>query len=341
MYIKSPSVLLIYIPSFIFTIIFFIYVLIFASILASKGGFDENDLKVNFNNSYLEVINKINLSLFGFLAYILISYILYFWASFDSWSDYGKLLIVKKILLIMIEFLYICYDILIIIKLSLSYKIIKDKTTWIMICDFILIILIFLYVLSLAFLIYLYFKEAGKMVGIKEKALILNKFRGMKINDYILPDNFIKMSDYDKRKFTLNNINVYKTNISEENKKLISEINKFRKENNVDKLNYSEKINFNELIFEKLSEPNFYEDENIFKFSNESYLLKYPSNDFVKKFNDKQKNICEILLNLYLDKIIIIEKNNNQFIFLSKLHKKNCNTIYNENQSEYTELYFG
>ena len=68
-------------------------------------------------------------------------------------------------------------------------------------------------------------------------------------------------------------------------------------------------------------------------------MLKYPSNDFVKKFNDKQKNICEILLNLYLDKIIIIEKNNNQFIFLSKLHKKNCNTIYNENQSEYTELY--
>ena len=130
----------------ILAIVLFIYVLIFSSILTSKGAFNENNTKENYNKNYSKLIDKINLSLFGFLAYIIISYILIFFGATDKcYIDYGIIIIFKKSLLIILALLYLLYDILIIIKLYLSYKIKKNKNTWFMVCDYILIIFIFIY----------------------------------------------------------------------------------------------------------------------------------------------------------------------------------------------------
>ena len=52
------------------TIIFFLFVLIYASVLVSKGAFNENNTKDNYNKNYEKIIDKINVSLFGFLVYI-------------------------------------------------------------------------------------------------------------------------------------------------------------------------------------------------------------------------------------------------------------------------------
>ena len=60
------------------TIIFFLFVLIYASVLASKGAFNENNTKDNYNKNYEKIIDKINASLFGFLVYIFFSYIFVF-----------------------------------------------------------------------------------------------------------------------------------------------------------------------------------------------------------------------------------------------------------------------
>ena len=303
------------------TFIIFIYILIFASIVVAKGAFDEKNTKTNYNKNYSKIIDKINYSLFGFLAYIIISYILIFvWATFDCYTDYGIKKLIKKISIIFLAIIYLFYEVLIIIKLYLSYKIKKDETTWFMICDYILIILIFLYIIFIVIIISIYFSYAGNSVA-KRKKIILTKYRDIEINNFNLPDDFNKWNKTEKKEFILNNKNRYIINITENEKDLVSLINKYRKENNIDELVYDKKIFFDDLIIDKYSEHILVKNENIFKLSNTNYLFRYPVGEFAKKFNERNKDIINILLKVSLNKIIIIIKNNIEFINIFKLQK--------------------
>ena len=310
-----------YFFSGICTFIIFIYILIFASIVVAKGAFDEKNTKTNYNKNYSKIIDKINYSLFGFLAYIIISYILIFvWATFDCYTDYGIKKLIKKISIIFLAIIYLFYEVLIIIKLYLSYKIKKDETTWFMICDYILIILIFLYIIFIVFIISIYFSYAGNSVA-KRKKIILTKFRDIEIDNFNLPDDFNKWNKTKKKEFILNNKNRYIINITENEKDLVSLINKYRKENNIDELVYDKKFFFDDLIIDKYSEHILVKNENIFKLSNTNYLFRYPVGEFTKKFNERNKDTTNILLKVSLNKIIIIIKNNIEFINIFKLQK--------------------
>ena len=112
------------------------------------------------------------------------------------------------------------------------------------------------------------------------------------------------MNDYEKRKYIINNKKRYHITLSKEQEHLINKINELRKGNNINKLNYDEIISFKDLIFDIYSEPIILDYENIFKFSNGNYLLKYHLNEFLKRLNDKDKNISNILLNNSFNKII-------------------------------------
>ena len=324
------------------SIILFTFLLIYASILASKGAFNENNTKDNYNKNYSKIIDKINLSLFGFLAYIFFSLILLFLFVQDrSEYDLGLTKIIKKIILFIIGILCLCYEIIIIFKLYLSYQIKKNKITWFMRCDYTLIIFIFLYLLVIIINTIDYFQNAGTKVQKEEKEeekLYLIKFRGIEINDFFLSSFFINMNDYEKRKYILNNKNIYSVSISRSQKDLIALINKFRIENNIDELNYDIIITFNDLIFDRYSEPILHSNENIFKLSNEQYLLKYALNEFETRFNNKEKMITNILLNDYLNKIIIIEKDNIQFIFIYHAITNPTSQNNTERQSESIEI---
>ena len=78
------------------------------------------------------------------------------------------------------------------------------------------------------------------MIKVFKEATILKRFRDIKINDFQLPENFVKTNEYEKRKYILNNKDKYKITISKEQKALITLINKFRRENNIDRLKYNE-----------------------------------------------------------------------------------------------------
>ena len=221
--------------------------------------------------------------------------------------------IIKKVILIYSAFIFLGYDILIIIKLNFSYKIKKGNITWFMGCDYALIILIFLYIAYIVYIIVIYFQFGGNSITDGGEKYILKKFRDFEINDYILPKNFELMNEYEKRKYILDNKNNYTI---ENNKVLINQINKFRNENDIDDLNWDVEIYFKDLIMDKYSESFLYDYENIFKLSNRKYLLKYPSDEFKTRFNNRDKNVISILLNVNVNKIIIVEKNSIIFIFL-------------------------
>ena len=257
----------------IIAIILFIYILVFASLLVSKGSFNEENTKDNYNKDYADIINKINLSLFGVLPYIIICYIFLLWATSNCQKDYGKEKLIKKIILIILGILCLCYEITIIIKLVLSYKIKKDNINWFMICDYILIIIYFLYLVVTIYIIILYYIRAGDDV-VNEDLIILTKFREIKINEYLLPHNFANFNDYQKRVMLLQNIKLFQIKISEKEKKIMSSINKFRIDNTINELKYDNIIGFKDLIFDKYSEPIFANNKNIFKLSKRKYLKK-------------------------------------------------------------------
>ena len=300
--------------------IIFNYVLIVASILASKGAFNESNTKDNYDKNYSKIIDKINYSLFGFLAYIIISNILIiFWLFDNCENDYGQKKIIKIIISTFLFFIYIVYEILIIIKLYYSYKI-KKKVTWFIICDYILIILLFLYIFVIMIHLIIYCALAGESVN-RIKKLFLIKFRDIKINDYELPDDFSEMTENGKRKLILDNQDKYEIPISEYEKNLISSINNFRKENNIGELSCDEKIFYKDLIIDKYAGHIFSKFENLFELSNTNYLFKYPLDEFKKQFDKREKNIINILLKDNLEKIIIIQKEPYEFINIFESQK--------------------
>ena len=66
----------------------------------------------------------------------------------------------------------------------------------------------------------------------------------------------------------------------------------------------------------------FYCFGNIFKLSSTKYLFIYPIIQFIKKVIQNDKEIIKILLNSILDTIIILVKENNEYILLYKNDKK-------------------
>ena len=300
-----------------------------ASVLLAKGAFNENNTKKNYNKNYSKIINIINLSLFGFSIYVIIA----FYLVLRGLSFYNINLFLM--ILFMKIFIFITYDIVIIIELILSYAIKKNEITWFMKCDYVLIILISLYSG-----IYLYiFKELCKSELCKsqriessrqKEKLFLTKFKDIDIYRFHLPKKFKKMKEYKKRKYIVKNKNKYKIMISESQEYYILQINKYRIENNINELNYDKCIAFKDLILDKYSEPIVFDNKNIFHLSDNNYLLKYPINEFVTRFNNKEKDIVNILLKDHLNKIIIVIKYNMISIHIFKEKNSFSKEIKNE-----------
>ena len=113
-------------------------------------------------------MNKINLNLFGFSFYVIIS---------DYIISRG-LRNENAILLFIILLIFFSYDIVIIIKLILSYAIIKSKITWFMSCDYVLIILISLHLGLLLFIFNGLVYENRQIESSRKKdILFLTKFK--------------------------------------------------------------------------------------------------------------------------------------------------------------------
>ena len=287
------------------------------------------NLVINFKR-----IKKINLSLFGFLFYIILSLII-LCNLFNEICEFDD--IKKKLLKIIPTFIligiFLAYGSLLIYKLIISNKIknvIKNisyplseiyyfkKVPWYIRCDYVLIFFAFFSMIYLIIFISLYFYYAGNAIENIDKINELIQFNNIKIMSYNLPKDF---HDYDKLKkkvYLLQHFNEFKYSLTKDEIQLIKKINKFREKHYLPDFIYELKESIPNIFIEPLSKIILFQNINIFKLSNKEYLLRYRKNKFKEKFNNKNEDILNILLKEDLGKIIIISQGKYEYFFISE-----------------------
>ena len=146
-------------------------------------------------------------------------------------------------------------------------------------------------------------------------------YKDIKIKKYELPDNFNSMKN--KRKYLESKANYFEIEYSNNDIELIKAINKTRINKNLNQLIIDYKIpNF---IIEGSSEiilsPN-----NVFKILNTKYVIKLNKEDDFEKIKE-DKDIIQILLKPFLDKINIIQQNDIKYI-----------TVFEDFDNKYYEI---
>ena len=121
--------------------------------------------------------------------------------------------------------------------------------------------------------------------------------------------------------FKEENMKKYRYVLDNAQKELINKINKIRKQNNIKELKYDVLQQIPDYIINNKTELIFYKDKNVYEFSNNYYLIKYPISETQKEINDK--NIINIIKIDFLDSINIIRKDNYEYILLYKNNHNN------------------
>ena len=330
---------------FIFTIcdVFFNFIplMIYDIMFYAKGTFNDKNLEKGYDKkkkNYVDVMN--NYILLIYLILILTYYILYI-----LYNNSEKISLKKRqkiIIFIIVLFIEIMYFITHIIKYNFTGKIInkelkkkvKDfkpvKLVWFYNFD---IAIIYLMSFNLFFyLIEILVLEARDDDFDDKKLYILRQINGFDICDINLPSEFDKLNDKDKIKiiFKKESMEKYEYKLDVAQLKLIDKINQLRRQNNIPEFQYNEKQKFPEHIINSKTELFFYEEKDIYKFSNNYYLIKYPISEYQNDIKDK--NIINILAIDILDRINIMRKDNYEYISLYNNINRNNRRRNNTNK---------
>ena len=202
-----------------------------------------------------------------------------------------------------------------------------------MVMDYIFIFLNFFDLLYLFIISFVYC--SGKYDNYRtEINYFLTSFNYIKINNYMLPDNFNDFSKNDRKKYIKENYENFEYKYTKEQIELIRSLNQFRKDKNIEIFKIGKKLP--KFILKESSEIMLYKDKNFFKISDRKYLFKYPVNEFEKKFNNRDNNIINVLLKENLNHIQIITKDNIEYVIISELDlfNYNCYNINSLNEEE-------
>ena len=150
-----------------------------------------------------------------------------------------------------------------------------------------------------------------------EKYIFLTKYKGIKINDYPLPSNFISLKSCDKIKILENSEYFLKYTLNDKNIELINLINKLRHENNLSKLIYNKVQNL--IDYFKVNQS-----------SCEKNLLINLKGEFKDKILSKDDDIIKKVLQKNLKYIMILEKDENEYILIYSFYNNNSNLSVNK-----------
>ena len=150
-----------------------------------------------------------------------------------------------------------------------------------------------------------------------EKYIFLTKHKGIKINDYPLPSNFISLKSSDKIKILENSEYFLKYTLNDKNIELINLINELRHENNLSKLIYNKVQNL--IDYFKVNQS-----------SCEKNLLINLKGEFKDKILSKDDDIIKKVLQKNLKYIMILEKDENEYILIYSFYNNNSNLSVNK-----------
>ena len=150
-----------------------------------------------------------------------------------------------------------------------------------------------------------------------EKYIFLTKHKGIKINDYPLPSNFISLKSSDKIKILENSEYFLKYTLNDKNIELINLINELRHENNLSQLIYNKVQNL--IDYFKVNQS-----------SCEKNLLINLKGEFKDKILSKDDDIIKKVLQKNFKYIMILEKDENEYILIYSFYNNNSNLSANK-----------
>ena len=309
---------------------YYIYLIIYDIMFYIRGKFNDKNLEKGYDKkkkNYIDIMD--NYILLMYLVLILIYnllYILHF--IYDKISLKKIQIFIIFIIVLFIEFMYYIVHI---IKFILTGKIINkelkkksEKILWFYNFDIAIICImsfyLFIYIVNLC----LIFCESPEDRLKDKKLYFLRQINGFDICDYELPSEFEKSDDKDKIKtiFKKENMKEYNYKLDDIQLKLIDKINQLRRQKKIQELKYDKWQELPDYIINNKTELIFYKEKDIYKFSNNYYLIKYPISECQNDIKDK--NIINIFTIDFLDRINIIRKDNYEYITL-------YNNQFNEN----------
>jgi len=207
--------------------------------------------------------------------------------------------------------IYVLYEILILLRVFILLKNTKavDERDAVLYLDIIFLILNFIWIIIRRYH-YFFFKDNFKIVEKKDNYYLI-KYKNIYIQEYSLPNDFMNINKIKYLKNISKNLEHLQ---SKEDLNIISSINNLRINNNLNELKVL--TNLPKCIIDNPSEFILYNYENIFRLSDNKYILKYKLGSFNFDFQNKNKEIMNILLSKNINGINIIIQGKIQYILL-------------------------
>ena len=309
--------------------IYFIYLLIYAILLVAKDGFNESNTK-NDSKDSIKVIDTINKCIFILVGIAIISYIfITFYVCKISENDIDFKRNLKLIMMLIFIVIHFIFEILIIYKLAISYKIKTISATWFMSMDIVFIIFNALFIACSVYeLIYYYYKTNPKIED--RTRIILNSINDIEIEKYDLPVNYDSFCKREQKQYILEYLNEIKVEYSC-NKLILMHFNIERSKLSIPPIKEENSQILRDFMLIMPSEAFFFNYKYIFRLDDNIYLIKSSSKDILNKAKNGDKELLKVVCNDKLTDCSAMTKKDDKDTLYIYLWGKNNFSISNKN----------
>ena len=309
--------------------IYFIYLLVYAILLVVKDGFNESNTK-NDSKDSIKVIDIINKCLFALVGIAIISYIfISFYACKITYNDIDCKRNLKLIMMMIFIVIHFIFEILIIYKLAISYKIKTISATWFMSMDIVFIVLNILFIACSLFEFIYYYKATIPKIEDKSTVTLLS-INDINIEKYALPINFNTYSKREQKQYILENLNGIKISYFLNNLILML-FNIERSKLSIPPIKEENSQNLRDFMLIMPSEAFFFNYKYIFRLDDNIYLIKSSSKDILNKAKNGDKELLKVVCNDKLTDCSAMTKKNDKDTLYIYLWGKNNFSISNKN----------
>ena len=267
----------------------------------------------------LDIGNKNYNLIIGFFSFL--NYVFYFYILLSVYltiimNDKESTFFLVFLFIDLILFLFIACMLIWIFTVILEID--NYHMNWIVICFTIIFILYCLIPIYNFIFILLLFNCKEITITDKIYKYKLKGINGIKINDIEVAKDFLKKNKYEQKLYILSIFDKLEYRNSDSQSQIINLINFNRDLKRIPKLLLEKKVN--DFIVKGNTEVTLLFNQ-VFKLNNNMYLFKYQKGEFYKNLKKNDNEILKILSIVQLNKVIIFEKDNYEYII-----------VYNDNE---------